>query len=119
MSPASKMSLVETVKAKAQTAVVPSTKLAATIDAYLSLKAKIAELDEQIAPLKATITEQVSKLGGKVGNDDWTASIVESENRTISREALLNLGVKPTVIAKATTVKPYAYVKVTKKNGGE
>jgi uncharacterized protein (DUF342 family) len=96
-----------------------STSVTDRLDTYISerqqLKSQIATMQERLDELNSKITPLVDKAGGTVETDDWKAQTISSESSHIKKELLLNLGVKASIIAKATESKPYTYVKVTPK----
>jgi hypothetical protein len=81
----------------------------------IAIKARIALLERDLSTLDAKLKPLVDDYGGKVETPDWTASLVSAASQHISKEKLLTLGVKPTIIARATTSKEYTYLKVTVK----
>lgn len=93
-----------------------STKLDALCEEYLGVCAKFDQIEARKKALAKDLQEKWHKRHGpKIETDEYLSTDVGSKNTHISKELLLKLGVKATVIAKATKSTPYSYVRVTKK----
>jgi hypothetical protein len=95
-----------------------SPRLKRLVDQRIELRAQLSALEATLETIDADLLRDLDRLGGPIATDDWTVTPVESESRHINKEKLLALGVRPTLIAKATTVTPYRYPKVTVKRNG-
>lgn len=95
-----------------------SSKLQTQIDQYLDLKALVDKLQADLSECREELKTSAfkAKRAGKVCETaTHLVSYVESEHVSISKDKLLELGVKPSVIEQAKSVVPYAYAKVTVK----
>ncbi len=103
---------VETVTTKT----VTSARLDALLEEYMTVTAKLDQLEQKKRHLALTLKDEWHKRhGAKIETGEYLSTEVPSHSSNISRELLLKLGVKVTVIAKATVQKAYTYVKVTRK----
>ena len=88
------------------------------VEQYLDLKTTIDRLQLELERVKADLKAdafQAKKEGRILETETHTVMYVESESVHISKTKLLELGVKPSLVAKATTVTPYAYPRVIEK----
>lgn len=116
--PKASLALAPKPAVKGRVVELTSPKLTALLDAHLEVSARLDQLKARKDKLQAEILAQVrAKAGdkGTIDTGDFTAQDVHAENSHISRQALAELGVKPTIIEKATKRTPYTYVKVTRK----
>lgn len=73
-----------------------------------------AQAEQEIKDRNATIMELQATSGFKtVVTPDWRVTLVQGVNRTISKEKLLELGVKASVIKRATKETTYETVTIT------
>jgi len=99
-----------------------TTKTARLITMRTELAASRKALDERVKKLDGKILAALKSEGeadaeGKLRLDtpDFRVQLVAGESRFLDEGKLLDLGVRPTVIEKAKTVKPYEYAKITPK----
>ena len=98
------------------TKTVTSAKLTALLDEYMTVTAKLDQLESRKRALAAILKDEWhTRHGPKIETEEYLSTEVPSHSSHISKELLLKLGVKVTVIAKATVEKAYSYVKVTRK----
>lgn len=93
-----------------------TTRVRNLVNSRIEKKLELQRLEGELKELDESIKAETVKAGGELDTDDWTVKLIESCSRHIKKELLLELGVKPTIIAKATEEKPYSYPKVTVKN---
>lgn len=113
-----KLALVPTTSTKPEirAKMVVSAKLDALCEEYLGVCAKFDQIKAKKELLAGELQAKWHKRHGpKLETGTHTSTDVGSHNSTISKERLLQLGVKVTTIAKATKQTPYTYVRVTKK----
>lgn len=108
-----------------------SDKTIALVDELNTIRDQMSELTARKEEINARLLKRMRTEGaeddkGKVRaqTEDSTLVIVENAHRHIDGKKLIALGVKASVITKATKVTPYAYVSVSKKKavdtaGGE
>lgn len=94
---------------------VTDTKVEQQLEAYLEVCAQIDQLKARKDQMQADLAKKHAKYGDKFETEEYLSTQVQSANSHISREELARLGVKPTIIEKATKRTPYSYVKVTRK----
>lgn len=83
---------------------------------YLNLKAQEKALQADIAKLKEKVNaDLLDAPDNTIEDDELRATLVKSTNSRIDAEKLLELGVKPSIIRRATVETPYAYPKVVSK----
>lgn len=82
------------------------------VEQRVEMKAKIAELTEEVKAIDARLLREADKHDGQIKTEDFTVIAVDGTSRSINKEALLQLGVKPSVIAKATVETAYRYARV-------
>lgn len=86
------------------------------LSTYLALKAQEKALQADIAKLKDKINaDLLDAPDNTIEDDEFRATLVKSTNSRIDSEKLLELGVKPSIIRRATVETPYAYPKVVSK----
>lgn len=87
---------------------------------YLELAQQRRTLDKELDELKSDIGADLLKADDNtIETDDFTATLVKSTNSRIDKEKLAELGVRPSIIRRATIETPYAYPKVTPKKKSE
>lgn len=89
-----------------------SARVFADVEERAELKAKIATLQEDVKAIDVRLLRHADKHDGEIRTDDFTIKAIDATNRTLSKDMLLQLGVKPTVIAKATIETAYRYARV-------
>lgn len=82
------------------------------VDERTEIKTKLAELQDELKAIDARLLREADKHDGAIVTEDWTIKAIDATNRSISKEMLLQLGVKPSVIAKATKETPYRYARL-------
>lgn len=99
-----------------------SARVTALVTELADIRQQLTELNARKDEIGARLTKRVTEEGesdeeGKIRlqTDTHAMVVVDAENRSVSAKTLLALGVKASVIAKATTVTPYRYVSVTAK----
>jgi hypothetical protein len=85
------------------------------VDERIRISQQLEELEKLRDEINGQLLEETIRAGGSFESDDWKVTKVDSENRRINKDLLLELGVKPSIIAKATSIAKYAYAKVTVK----
>lgn len=104
---------------KPEPVLIVSQKVDTLLDERLEVAAKIDQLTAKKKALDAAIlTECVKRSGRKDGiieTDEYTVTAVNATNSHIDKKALLDAGVRVTIIEKATKVTPYTYPRITKK----
>ena len=69
---------------------------------YLNLKQQQKALAEQIERLKEKVNTDLLEADGTIETADFKAILVNSTNISINAEKLLALGVKPSIVRRAT-----------------
>jgi hypothetical protein len=110
-----KLALAQTTAAS----VLPKPRVARLIDERIEKRAQLDQLTKDVKELDATILADVQKAGAPFETEAWKVSEIESSSSNISAELLLELGVKPSIIKKATKRTPYTYLKITVKGGAK
>jgi hypothetical protein len=81
--------------------------------------AKLSQLDAKKRALDAEILKTIKKItksdDGAIQTADYFVSTVNATNNYVDPQMLLKLGVKASIIKKATKTTPYAYPRITKK----
>lgn len=98
--------------------VVISPRVEKLVQSHLDLRATIIGAEKTLKDVGAKLLTEANRAGGALESDDWKVTKVDSESSSISKELLLSLGVKPTIIARATKRTPYSYPRVTLKKSG-
>ena len=99
--------------------VTPASKIQSRIDALLDIQASIARLKLEEGLLRSelkTAAFAAFKRGKVCETDTHKVLYVEGEHAHVSADALLKLGVTPTLIQKATMRTPYAYPRIIDKS---
>ncbi len=96
-----------------------SARVLELVDERTELKAKIAQLTEDCKAVDQRLLREADKHDGEIVTDEWTLKAIDGTNRTISKEMLLQLNVKPSVIAKATVETTYRYARIFQKAKGK
>jgi hypothetical protein len=92
------------------------TSVEARLSHWLVLKEQQRQIEAQLDKLKPEVNADLLKAGPEgIETDDFKAVLIESTNSRIDQDLLLELGVKPSIIRRATKTTPYAYPKVTAK----
>jgi autonomous glycyl radical cofactor GrcA len=96
-----------------------SAKLAQLVEDRLIVAAKLAQLEarkkELDVELSAIVERRSGAPNGALDTGSCTVRITHATNYYTDRAKLLQLGVKASVIEKATTLTPYSYPRITKK----
>tara|TARA_R100001530_G_scaffold27200_2_gene21803 strand:- start:57 stop:368 length:312 start_codon:yes stop_codon:yes gene_type:complete len=93
----------------------PTKKFTRALSSYVDLRAKQKALDEEMAEIKATLLQCAADAGGKIITLTHTVQQIETERKTLQKDKLLEQGVTPKQISKATKITPVVYVKVSEK----
>lgn len=98
---------------------VASTRLDTLLDDRLEIAAKIDQLTAKRKAIDADILEIAVKKSGRpdgaIETDTFVIKAVQSSSSHIDKGALLKLGVKPSIIEKATKHTQYSFPRITKK----
>lgn len=104
---------------KTAASVSPRPRVARLVDERIEKRAQLDTLTKEVKELDESILKDTLAAGAPFETENWKAGPVESANYSISKELLLELGVKPSIIKKATKVTPYTYLKITVKAGAK
>jgi hypothetical protein len=92
-----------------------SSSFKSDLAAYLKIHTQIKELEKLLTPLKESLLSSAVNQGGLIDTPTHTVKVVEQTRKTISADKLVEAGVTPKQIAKATIETPVAFVRVDAK----
>lgn len=108
-----------TTKVKVEPKLVAKPEIDTLLEDRQIVAAKLSQLDAKKRALDAEILKTIKKLtksdDGAIQTADYVVKIVPAENNYVDPQMLLKLGVRASVIKKATRTTPYSYPRITKK----
>jgi hypothetical protein len=108
-----------TTKIKVEAKPVNRPDVTALLEDRQIVAAKLSQLDAKKRALDAEILKTIKKItksdDGAIQTADYFVSTVNATNNYVDPQMLLKLGVKASIIKKATKTTPYAYPRITKK----
>ncbi len=103
-----------------------SAKVTTLVSELNTIRTELAALNARKEEVAARLLKRVVAEGGedpdgkiRLQTDDSNIVVVETANRHVDTKKLLALGVKATIIEKATKVTEYSYVSVTARKAEE
>lgn len=101
--------------AKAKVLSMEGAELARTVKAYLDVRQQIKILENTYGILKEELLNAAVTAGGMAQTATHVVRVVEQERKTIYAERLIECGVTPKIIDKATIVTPGVFARVDPK----
>jgi hypothetical protein len=91
------------------------TKLTTQLDRRTEITTLIKELEAEKKAIDAAMGTFATDAGGAIETDRYKVTMVNGMSTKLDKAKLLELGVRPTVIEKATVSTPFTYPKITAK----
>jgi hypothetical protein len=93
----------------------PSKRALLALKTYLDLKVAEREVKDQLDEIKAILLQAAADAGGKLDALTHTISVIETERKTLLKDKLIEQGVTPRQLARATRITPVVYARVVEK----